>query len=1848
MSIGSWQLFQRRKKTQSKGRRAQPSRRPLLEALEERTLLSTSIPLSSQQWTPIGPADISNVGASGRITGVAADPVDPNTIYITGAGGGVWKTIDAGKHWLPLTDNMPTLFMGAISIAPSNDQIIYAGTGEANNSGDSYYGYGVLVSTDAGASWTLRTGDPNGGPGPFYRKCVSQIAVDPTNPQIVYVAIADAGVNGLPGNDGIWKSMDGGMTWTNTTTTITRPQPPPPQPPDLVTSHAFTSVIMDPTNDQTIYAAIGDLFGSQYNGIYKSTDGGGTWNELQGRLPTGSLQLPGVGRISLAISQTNSPQTIYTIMQDTGAFTLGATFGTVFRFMKSTDGGLTWADLTAFCPQVLGGSNIVPYSNGQGWYDIAVAVDPTNADHVFAGGSANGGKPGMIESFDGGNTWTNIESVTHTDVHALAFDANGKLLDGNDGGIWRLDVAVPANLTWTDLNSNLQITQFTGIALNPINQNIAYGGSQDNGTEKFNDNLGWTQIDGGDGGYVRVDGGHPNTVYHTFPFGQGFFQRSDDGGQTWKVETTGISFLDASNFYPPYVIDPAESNRLLLGTDKVYESVTGGLPNPNPPWNNNGWVPLCPDPTNPVPLDPTGVVNAIAPAPSDVDTIYAADQDFAFGTSTLFGTTDHGNTWNALLTIPGIMSDVKVDPVNSQIVYVVSGSFSSDNGGQSIERTTDGGMTWQNLTGNYPGFPINSVLLDPWTKVLYIGTDAGVYASNTYNSASPTWQVLKTGFPNARVVDLELSTVQLQLNTRGYILGAGTHGRGMWELETTHFTESNGPTAPVTAGTPFQFTVNALDLFNQPIQGYTGVYTGTVHISSSDGQFAPFDYSFTTQDNDAHTFTVILKTSGPQTIMVTDTADGVDPLSFSVQIVPAATTHFLVAGPSQAPTAGAPFSITVTALDQFSNVTPGYAGTVHFSTSDTQPGVALPSDYTFVPGTDNGSHTFSGVTLDTSGAQTVTVTDTTASPTIQGGTIVVVIPAAASHLAIMAPPTMGAGNTISITVTALDPFNNVAPTYRGQVHFTTSDKGFAVILPGDYTFTSGDSGVHTFTNLVSLDTSGNQTITGTDTNNALITGFATVAVSPSFVSHLALVAPANVIANLPFTVTVQARDRFENVVPTFLDTVSFSTTDTSLLKVLPASYQFLATDSGSHTFTNGFTLITAGSQKITVSDTGVSTIKGTITLSVGNPAPVISGVTPTTVTEQNGAFTLTVNGSGFVPSSKVFWNSGTLTTTYVNGGQLQAAVPASNVTEDGQAAVTVVNPTPGGGTSTPLIYTISDAILNATVSSITGIEGAAFSGQIASFTDTNPKAPLSDFVSSPGGVLINWGDGTSSAGTVTQPGGVGTAFLVNATHTYAEERTYTTSITVTDLGGSTAPASGTATIGDAALAGSANSIKVVRNITFTGTVATFTDANPTAPQMDFTATIAWGDGSTFPGTITQPGGVGTQFVVGGTHTFGNPGNLTMTVTITDKGSQVIAPTANVQVIKRDDIVGRASQTGQIYVGASNGSSAFNTSVWGTWSPAINWVDVQSGDFNGDGRADLVGRDSQTGNWWVAISNGSSFTTSLWGAWAAAPGITWVDVKVGDFMGNGRDDIAGRLLQTGQWWLAQSTGSSFTNALWGTWNPNITWVDVNLGDFNGDHKADITGRAAAYGLWFTAISTGSSFTTSLWASWNPNVNWVDVKVGDFNGDGLSDIVGRFGATGQWFVGQSTGSGFTTSLWATWNPNATWVDVQVGDFNGDGKDDIIGRFSELGYWYVAQSTGISFNTSFWGAWNPRVSWVDVQVGDFNSDGKADMVGQLAGTGIWFAGISNGSALVTTLWATWPSNLNFVDVHTDNYVL
>lgn len=717
-----------------------------VERLEDRALLSTSIPLNPTTWTSLGPThtigcQTAGAGAcSGRLTGIAAHPTDPNTYYVASAGGGVWKTTTGGENWTPLTDDQDSPFMGAIALAPSNPNIIYAGTGEANhgpsktrlNRENIYYGLGVLRSRDAGTTWELV------GQKAFYRRSISRIVVHPTDPNIVYAAVGARPVNGLTGHVGVWKSTNGGDSWRTVTLGL-----------GLSETDAVSDLVMDPTNPQVLYAAVGTPTGSARNGVYKTINGGATWF-VAGNFPTGAAD-PQMGRISLALA-ASTPNILHAAIAGSGQ--AGAGLG-LLRHARSFDSGSTWLNLT----------DVPNYMSGSGDYMNVLAMHPTDPDIIYASGLT------IVVSRNGGFSWSNIETGAdgngpHVDHHAFAFDAAGRLLDGNDGGAWRLENPFPGQIHWANLNTDLLTFQFVGVALDPTNPDRAFGGAQDNGTLRFADSLVWTHIRAGDGGYARVDHGNPQIIYHTYQYtvGNGFLERSDNDGGNWQRRTMGINTNDPAKFYQPYVMDPTNPARLVLGTNRVYETTNRG----------NSWQAR----SQPLTAGWTvnAIIDAVAPAPSDVDTLYAS------AAGRVFVTRDHGVSWtetNPLPPQPGLrLTDIKVDPNNPELAVVTTSSFNDLTGGGRVWLTTDAGANWFDITGNLPELPAWSIAVD-WGAAAngderyFLGTDGGVFVMENY---SGDWPRMALGLPNVQVHELELN---LDLG----ILSAATHGRGLWQLE---------------------------------------------------------------------------------------------------------------------------------------------------------------------------------------------------------------------------------------------------------------------------------------------------------------------------------------------------------------------------------------------------------------------------------------------------------------------------------------------------------------------------------------------------------------------------------------------------------------------------------------------------------------------------------------------------------------------------------------------------------------------------------------------------------------------------------------------------------------------------------------------------------------------------------------------------------------------------------------------------------------------------------------------------------------------------------------------------------
>lgn len=646
-------------------------------------------------WTEIGPAPITSGPYTGRCSAIAASPTNTNKYYVAGASGGVWRTLDGGATWTPLTDHMPTNAIGALALDPTDDNIVYAGSGEANFANHSFYGLGLYKSVDGGDTWVVLAADTFGG------RTFSRIVIPSHDPQVLFASIMHAGgfparnaAKGHPGVDGpvgVFRSTDGGANWA--------------QLAGGLPATAASDLWIDPLNTNVLYAAIGDIFGPPENGIYKSIDGGDTWTKLAGGLPTSSN-----GRISLAVAPSDG-QRIYAMITNPANSNGGS--ATTKGVYRSDDGGSTWI---ARSPGNIQAS--------YGWYLSTMIVDPLNSDTVFAGGLS------MVRSTNGGASWTFI-TPPHVDMHGLAYDASHRLLSANDGGLFR---SANNGSSWISISNNLGVVQFyAGLSVHPSNETFVLGGTQDNGTNRRDGPSNWTRVFGGDGGYTAVHPSTPNSMFAEFQ-GTGNLLFSSDGGESFQYRDNGISGADRNCFLPPMSYFPSSSTTLLYGTHRVYRTTDTGL----------NWSAISGDLTGGAPA----AIRALVLAPSNDQTVYASTND-----GRVLVSLDGGANWDLTRTgVPGwprVTREIAVDPADDATAYLAVSQFGVD----QILRTTNHGTTWTPIDGNLPDIPVNTVAVhrDGDNRFVFLGTDNGVFLAV---GDETNWSPYGAGLPHSPTIDL--------------------------------------------------------------------------------------------------------------------------------------------------------------------------------------------------------------------------------------------------------------------------------------------------------------------------------------------------------------------------------------------------------------------------------------------------------------------------------------------------------------------------------------------------------------------------------------------------------------------------------------------------------------------------------------------------------------------------------------------------------------------------------------------------------------------------------------------------------------------------------------------------------------------------------------------------------------------------------------------------------------------------------------------------------------------------------------------------------------------------------------
>ncbi len=674
---------------------------------------------------------------AGRATLVRFHPENPEIMFAGSASGGLFKSTDSGESWFPVTDEWPLLMVGSLAIDPTNPDILYCGTGEGAY--NSLVGIGLLKSTDGGNSWNL-----TGFSWPLAEfNCAQAVDVDPLDGAVVLVG----------DYHGLYRSRDGAETF------------------DLVLEGDVDCIVRDPFHPNVVIATLGSAYGDLRNGIYRSTDRGESWT----RHDQGCPFVNHVGRSIVVFSPSDS-NVVYA--------GISYTFENSTRMIgiyRSEDGGQSWRMITE------------PRDNhygGMGWFTIALAVKPDDPQTVFSAGLS------IYRTLSEGRHWNLIttwmdsrwrgsttlsESWVHADVHDLTFhpDRTDEIWTATDGGIF---VSTDLGETWQRKNNGFHTIQFYGIGCSATNPRWVFGGMWDNGTFRWHGERAWQPVLDADGGYCVVDFTNDSTVYYERQYGD--MVRSEDGGVT-RVDVYGM--YGAKPWVTPFVLDPFDHNTIYSVTNehpyqagvrwgKVWVSHDRGnyyynWDDPVKPGIINTWSVLG----DSMP----GYMQTICASPLSPGRLYVGSSHRVFRYE------PSESLWvNVSAGLPERWaSRVVADPHYSDGVFAVMSGY----GPGRVFRSYNAGQTWLDISGNLPEAPAQDLAVDPNDpNRLYIGTDVGLFATM---DGGQTWGPFGSGLPPVRCEDLEIQPAY-------GLLRVGTMGRGLWEIAlgtpTVRFIVPNG------------------------------------------------------------------------------------------------------------------------------------------------------------------------------------------------------------------------------------------------------------------------------------------------------------------------------------------------------------------------------------------------------------------------------------------------------------------------------------------------------------------------------------------------------------------------------------------------------------------------------------------------------------------------------------------------------------------------------------------------------------------------------------------------------------------------------------------------------------------------------------------------------------------------------------------------------------------------------------------------------------------------------------------------------------------------------------------------
>jgi len=672
----------------------------------KRTSELSDAPFNMAAWQSVNPAgmfyQLTNASyISGRTNAIAFHPFDPNIFYIASAGGGVWKTTNGGTNWTVLTDGLSNLAGGDIAIDPTNPNVLYFGSGEQNYSADSHYGDGIFKSTNAGITWVQVAP---------YSMCskYSEIIVDPANPNIVYAG----------GAAGVFKSTNAGASWST-----------------VLSLGNINAMVMDFTNSQILYITSSASTG--VGAVRKTTNGGTTWTNLSGGLPTS-----GAGRAPMVMSDADNLTLYVGFAASSGGSLLG--------LYKTTNGGDNWTLQ----------NNTTNYMGTQGWYDNALAIRSGSTTTVVVGGLDLYSSTNSGTTLTKKTTWSTsfAEQFCHADIHSLAYNPlNNRLYCCSDGGIYS---SSNDGANWVDHNATISTLQYQSADYDPVNPSLMQGGTQDNNKQtSTNNGLVWIQRTTGDGGYTIIDAQNPVFVYGQYV--NGSIQRSgNSGGSFTNITPSGST---GGLFYNPYEMASGNSQFIVFGRADVWITSTARTAS-----TSTGWTQIATSAVTGGSVSGIGIGNGTAPTQ-----IY-------IGTSggRILSTGNGGANWT---TVTGFayVSDFAVDKTDDKICYASCGGTSA---ASKVFKTTNGGLNWVHIGSGIPNIAVNTIILrNASPRALFVGTDLGVYMSSNEGA---NWSLFNTGMPTVEVYDLKYRETNK-------ILLAATHGRGCFKIDLTGFTGIN-------------------------------------------------------------------------------------------------------------------------------------------------------------------------------------------------------------------------------------------------------------------------------------------------------------------------------------------------------------------------------------------------------------------------------------------------------------------------------------------------------------------------------------------------------------------------------------------------------------------------------------------------------------------------------------------------------------------------------------------------------------------------------------------------------------------------------------------------------------------------------------------------------------------------------------------------------------------------------------------------------------------------------------------------------------------------------------------------